>query len=142
MDESPPTAGCCCESGQACVFSKALLVRDSSCQLGRRVHFAEREMLECSSAAARLDCEHLAVLLREQARSALHLPPPGRPLMHAQALRLQCAGLAALRSSLGVAGKDVHGAVSAAVERHGTLTALPWDAIVSALVSWRPTRRI
>jgi hypothetical protein len=140
MSESPLPAASCCESGQACVFSKALLARAASCQLSRRVGLAERELLECSSPEARRSCETLAALLHERARYALRLPPPGRPLMHVHALRLQCSGLAALRASLDACEKDVHGLVSAALEHHGSLGDLPWDVIVRALAAWQAPR--
>jgi hypothetical protein len=140
MDPSALPATSCCESGQACVFSKALLARAASCELSRRVCLAERELLECGSSPARLSCEALAKLLHERARFALRLPPPSRPLMHVHALRLQCGGLAALRSSLNAQEKDVHGLVSAALEQHGSLADLPWDEMVRALVAWQPPR--
>jgi GNAT superfamily N-acetyltransferase len=75
-----------------------------------------------------------------QRHFALRLPPPGRPLRHAHALQLQCGGLAALRSSLDVEERDVHGLVSAAHDRHETLLNLPWDLIVPALAAWKPRR--
>ena len=48
----------------------------------------ERDLLECTSPVARINCGTLAALLHERARFALRLPAPGRPLMHVQSLRL------------------------------------------------------
>ena len=131
----------CCESGQACVFAKALLARSAACSQSRRVCLVERELLECGSPVARLNCETLAALLHERARFALRLPAAGRPLMHVHALRLQCGGLAALREWLGDDGRDVHAMVLDAQARCGSLTDLPWAQLVPALAAWQPRRR-
>src|SRR5689334_18372974 len=116
MNELPPSAPSCCESDQPCVFSKALLARAASCELSKRTCLAERELLECTSPVARLNCETLAALLHERARFALRLSPPGRPLMHVHALRLQCGGIAALAGVLEAGSKDVHSLVRTAQE--------------------------
>jgi hypothetical protein len=58
-----------------------------------------------------------------------------------QGLRLQCGGLVALQQVLGVPERDVHRMVGTAHERHGSLTELPWDALVAALAAWQPPRR-
>lgn len=139
----PASAGSCCAGpvGSACVFAKALLSRASSCELVARRSWGEQEVLECRSPVARINCATLAALLHERARFALRLPAPGRPLMHQQAMRLQCGGLAALRETLGAADRDVHRLVATAHERHASLTELPWDALVAALAAWTPRRR-
>ena len=140
MEQDGTDSGCC-ESGQACVFSKALLARAASCELSRRSCVGEREVLACGSPVARIDCDTLAGLLRERAQFALHLPPRGRPLMHVQALRLQCGGLTALRQALAQPDPDVHRLVNGALERHGSLADLPWTVLVTALANWTPRRR-
>ena len=140
MDEES-TASACCESAQACVFSKALLARAAACELSQRACIGERDLLTCGSPVARINCSTLAALLHERARFALRLPAPGRPLMHVQALRLQCGGLSALREVLAATGADVHRMVSGAQERHGSLAELPWETLVAALAKWQPRRR-
>jgi hypothetical protein len=131
----------CCETRQGCVFAKALLAHMASCELVHRRQIAERDLLECTSPVARINCGTLAALLHERARFALKLPSPSRPLTHVQSLRLQCGGLAALRSELASAEADVHRMVGDAMERHGSLTDLPWATLVAALVAWEPRRR-
>lgn len=142
MHDAPaPPAASDCDSAVACVFSKALLSRTASCELARRRSVGERELLECSSPVARINCGTLAALLHERARFPLRLPAPGKPLIHMQALRLQCGGLTALQQVLGCTEADVHRMVAATHERHGSLTDLPWDSLVTALVAWTPPRR-
>ena len=131
----------CCETAQGCVFAKALLARTAVCELAQRRSIGERDLLECTSPAARIDCDALADLLHERARFALKLPPPSRPLTHVQSLRLQCGGLAALRHELAPAEPDVHRLVGNAMARHGSLADLPWALLVAALAGWEPRRR-
>jgi len=139
-EADPPTSISCCESTSACVFAKAILARAACCELAERHAVAERDLLECPSPTARINCTTLAALLHERARFALRLPPPGRVMVHAQALRLQCGGLLGLQQALGAAAPDVHRLVGAAHERCGSLTELPWASIVQALVAWQARR--
>jgi hypothetical protein len=139
-DAGPPTRISCCESASACVFTKAILARAASCELAERHAVGERDILECRSPTARINCTTLAALLHERARFALRLPPPGQVMVHAQALRLQCGGLLGLQQALGAPQPDVHRLVGAAHERCGSLTELPWSSIVQALVAWQPRR--
>ncbi|MBE0549201.1 MAG: hypothetical protein IH627_16425 [Rubrivivax sp.] len=141
MDETLPAGALCCDSDQACVFAKALLSHTAGCELAQRRSIAERVLVECPSPVARTNCGTLAALLHERARFALRLPPPGRPLIHMQALRLQCGGLTALQQVLGCAERDVHRMVGTAHERHGSLTELPWAPLVDALAAWQPPKR-
>ena len=141
MDDVTGFTTGCCETAQGCVFAKALLARTAICELVHRRQVAERDLLECTSPIARINCGTLAALLHERARFALRLPGPSRPLTHVQSLRLQCGGLAALRSELASADPDVHRMVGDAMERHGSLTDLPWASLVAALAAWEPRRR-
>jgi hypothetical protein len=77
----------------------------------------------------------------ERSRFALRLPAAGRPLMHQQAMRLQCGGLAALREALSAADCDVHRLVASVHERHMSLMDLPWQPLVAAIAAWTPRKR-
>lgn len=131
----------CCDDPMACVFAKALLARLAQCSLAQRQQQAERTLLNCGSPVARANCRLLAALMHERARFSLRLPPAGRPLMHAQAMRLQCGGLIALKQLLPADDGDVHALVGMAQERHTSLTDLPWDRLVPMLAAWQPPRR-
>lgn len=141
MKHPDPPVSPCCDIEQGCVFSKALLARAASCELSRRLCTDEHEVLACSSPAAREGCGTLATLLHERARTALRLPPPGKPLIHVHALRLQCSGLAALQQLVVAPAADVHRMVTGAQQLHGSLAALPWEPLVAAAASWQPRRR-
>ena len=139
-EHDPSAASACCESAAACVFAKALLARAAVCELATRRAVAERELVECRSAVARINCATLAALLHERARFALRLPRPGQPMIHAHALRLQCGGLLGLQQALGAAQPDVHRMVGVAQGRYASLTELPWESIVNTLKQWQSHR--
>jgi hypothetical protein len=141
MDDVTGSSHGCCETAHGCVFAKALLAHTAICERVHRRSIGERDLLECSSPEARIDCGALAALLHERARFVLRLPPPSRPLTHVQGLRLQCGGLAALRRELDPTEPDVQRIVALAMERHGSLGQLPWGPVVAALAEWRPRRR-
>jgi hypothetical protein len=122
------------------VFARALLSRSAVCELAQRRAIAERVLVECPSPVARTNCGTLAALLRERARFALRLPSAGRPLIHAQALRLECGGATALQQVMGSADRDIHRMIGMAQQMHGSLSDLPWTAIVAALAAWKPPR--
>ncbi len=132
--------GACCEGGGSCVFGKALQARVAVCERAERRSRGERDVIDCASAVARTNCTLLAALLHERARFALRLPRSGQPIMHAQALRLHCGGVLGLQHALGAPHADVHRLVNAAHERYGSLTDLPWDAIVRDVASWQGRR--
>jgi hypothetical protein len=135
-DEVPPPSACC-DSRSACIFTKALLARAAVCELAQRRAVAEREIIECPSPVARTNCGTLSALLHERARFTLRLPGPGQPLIHAQALRLQCGGLQGMQQALAAPVADVHRMVGLAHERHGSLTDLPWMSIVQVIAQWQ-----
>ena len=141
MDEAPTRACCPGAGANACAFAKAMLAATSRCALMTRRAYGEQLLVECTRPDARADCAALAALMRERARFALRLPGAGRPLMHQQALRLQCGGLEALREVLGVAERDAHRLVAAARERDASFAQLPWAPLVAAIAAWTPRRR-
>ena len=135
----PEVNGCCGTPG-SCVFSKPLQARVAVCERAERHTRGERDFIDCTSPVARTHCATLAALLHERARFALHLPRPGQPVIHAQAMRLHCGGVLALQHALGATQPDVHRLVGAALARFGSLTDLPWASIVRELAGWQGRR--
>lgn len=140
MDESSFHAVRRAVVAQPCVFEKALLARCADCELARRHALAEREAIACSSPVARTNCETLHALLRERCAFALRLPPPGKRLPHAVAMRLACGGLAGVGECVQSSPADIHRLVQAAQECHGRLSDLPWPAIIAAVRGWQGRR--
>jgi hypothetical protein len=133
--------GSCCAPPGACLFEKALLARSAACSLAVRQSHGEREVLFCGSPVARINCATFAGMLRERAAFALRLPRSPLPLIHAQALRLQCGGLQGLREVAGDKPDDVHSQLATAQARSDGLADLPWARIVAAVLAWLPRRR-
>ena len=165
---TPKDPSACCGVAHGCIFAKALLARSASCECAERRQAGETSTVACLSPVAHHNCETLAALFAERARFALKLPPAGRPMLHVQALRLQCGGVAALREHMGThmgvhggekigdhivdpvgdragpgsdAATDVHRLVQAAQQRHQSLTELPWAELVPRMRAWAPRRR-
>lgn len=139
--DTVPVPNSCCGPAERCVFANALLARSAVCERSARRAEGEQLHVVCTSPAARSCCATLACLLRERSHFALRLPPPGRPLLHAQALRLQCGGLAALHRLLDGAERDVQRSVAMAQQRYGSLDELPWPELVAALAAWQTPGR-
>jgi hypothetical protein len=145
MNEGPSG---CCGVVHGCVFAKALLAHAARCECAGRRQSGEATVIDCHSPVAHHNCETLFALLAERGRFALRLPPASRPMLHAQAMRLQCGGVAALREHLRGAENeqaaedaDVHRLVQAAHERHRSLADLPWAELVPRMQAWTPRRR-
>jgi len=125
-----------------CPFGGAVLAGQAGCALARRRARGELEEVACLSPITHVNCALLIGLLRERGAFALRLPPPSRPLAHAQAMRLQCGGSRALAQALGHDRPgDVGALVAEAQSRWGALADLPFATIVPAMAAWQPRRR-
>jgi hypothetical protein len=123
-----------------CVFQGAMQARGAECELMAQRSLAEREVVACTKAPARINCETLLKLFHERATFPLHLQP-GAPLTHAIELRLQCGGLLGLQKALASTNVDVHQMVQQAQISDGGLAELPWSQIVDSIKAWQPRRR-
>lgn len=125
-----------------CAFARAILAGQAGCALGRRQSRGESESVACASPVAHFNCALLLDLLRERGTFALRLPPPARPLVHAQSMRLQCGGALAIAQALGRdRPDDLHDMVAQAHVRWGGLADIPFAQVVAAMAGWRARRR-
>jgi hypothetical protein len=141
VDESAYRAARAAAAPQPCVFEKALLAGCANCGMAIRRALAEREAIACASPIARGNCAMLQELVRERSTFALKIGAAGAPLPHAAAMKLQCGGLAGLRTAVEADDADVHALVVAAQRRFGSLADLPWQDIVRAVTAWQSRRR-
>ncbi len=142
------------ELGVACPFERALLARCAACSLARSVLLAEREAIGCISRPASERCGRYRDALRQAARFALRADPSA-PWPFSKEIRLQCGGLIGLRDALAeddggraVAAtepapvSDADALLQRALQRHGSLDALPFSRIMRAVTRHEPRRRV
>lgn len=141
MDESAYRQASALSNPAPCVFARAILAACVQCELAEKHALAEREVIACTKATARINCATLAALLYERATFALRLPRPGEPLPHAKAMKLQCGGLLALQQIQAAAVADVHQLIQQSHAQDASLADLPWDKIVAGVAQWQPRRR-
>jgi hypothetical protein len=127
----------------ACVFERALLARCAACELAAKRLVGEGEAVACSSPVARAACVQLAGLLREKSAFALRLRQTAGVLPHAIIMKLHCGGLNGVKAVLDpeAPAPDVHRLVRLAMDRHGSLEALPYSEIVQGVAAWQGRRR-
>ena len=125
-----------------CVFEKALLAGCCACSLALRYGISERETVACTSETGRKRCAALRALLRQNSLFALKCTP-GAPLPHAKEMKAMCGGLLGLQRLLEPAGEvsDVFELVEEAIDRFGSLDALPYSAIMPAVAAFELRRR-
>lgn len=124
---------------QACPFGKAILARSCACPLSGRLAIAEREVVNCTEAAAQQQCSSLYELLRRNSLFALRLIHADEPLTHAQNMKLQCGGLHGLQLALDDTDEvfDVAGLVEAAQQTFGSLEELPYSQIMQSVAAFQ-----
>jgi hypothetical protein len=150
--------------GHACPFERALLARCAACGLARSVLLAEREAIGCQSQAASERCRAYHDELRTASRFALRADASA-PWPFSKEIRLQCGGLIGLRQALDDAGGNADGEgdggedsaagsaepdapvddadalLQRALQRWGSLEALPYSRVIRAVIRHQPRRR-
>jgi len=130
-----------------CPFERAILANRCRCSLSERILLAEREAAACRSAAARADCMALLEALREKSRFALKLTHVPGPLPFGKEIKVQVGGMLGLQAiiepDLGDAlpVRDVRAMVREAVDRFGSLDALPYERLVSSVAGYQHRKR-
>jgi hypothetical protein len=130
---------------RACVFERAVLTHQCDCSQADRFCIAEREGVACSSGEGHARCATLVETLREQARFALREAPAegGDALPYGKAMRVQVGGLRGIKALLERETdapdkvEDVFFLVERALERYGSLAALPWSDIMPHIAAYR-----
>jgi hypothetical protein len=129
-----------------CVFEKALLSRLANCACAQRFCIAEREGVNCRTAAAHSACLEFLDAVRDASRFLLHETGSRPALGHNRAMAVQIGGLRGLHRVLRPEENDapdigdIHSLVASARDMPG-LDALPWQTIVREVAAYRPKRR-
>ncbi len=126
-----------------CPFERALLSRCAVCHKAHKLLLAEREAITCTEAAANDLCKAYHRALHANARFALHMDP-NQPWPFGKEIRAQCGGALGLKMALELPEDvpvDYARLLSEAMERHGSIEALPYSVIMRAVVHFEPRRR-
>lgn len=125
-----------------CPFEKAILARCCACSAALRRSISERETVACASTEARASCVALRAQLRQNSLFALKVAP-GTPLPHAKEMKAMCGGLHGLQQEVEPADQvsDVRALVRSAMERFGSLEALPYSRLMPAVAAFELRRR-
>jgi len=134
---------------RGCVHEGAILGGDCGCAEAARFCLGEREGVGCRSERAQARCADFQRLLRQGARFALHESSADsqRPLAHGRGRRLQLGGLRGLAELLHPEGPrppaipDISALLNHAIERFGSLDALPFNRLMPAIAAYRERKR-
>ena len=130
-----------------CVFEKTINSRRCTCRQSQRFHLADREGISCKSATGNALCSTFLSSMRCNARFALHLTHANGPLPHAKEIKVQTGGLLGLQGLIRPehAGdnniENAIGLIDAAIEKYGSIDALPYDIIVQAIVKFEGRKK-
>jgi hypothetical protein len=130
-----------------CVFEKTINSRRCTCRQSQRFHLADREGIACKSATGNALCTTLLSSMRSNARFALHLTSADGPLPHAKEIKVQTGGLLGLQGLIRPEHaensnvENAIGLIDAAIEKYGSIDALPFDIIVQAIVKFEGRRK-
>jgi hypothetical protein len=131
---------------QQCVFERGVLRRCVACEYAHKHLIAEREAMGCDNAEAHAQCDAFKQQLKQAAAFVLKLTSPDAPIPHVKELKLQCGGLLGLARALADAPLDavdnIHGVLSAAMKKYGSLEGLPYSEILQTIRAYeaRPKR--
>lgn len=128
-------------NAQPCVFERAILRRCAVCRHAQRLNIAEREAVSCQSATSRTNCQQFLKLMHEKSLFAIKTENPDEPLPFGKEIKIQCGALLGLQSELSAdAPIDISCALDEAVQKFGSLDALPFENIVREVTAFK-TRR-
>jgi len=121
-----------------CPFEKAILSVRCTCELSTRQVVAERMNAGCREADAARQCRELLATLHERSRFALKAPGPIETLAFGKKMKVMVGGLSGLQALMNPVApaepvENVHGLLTAAVGRFGSIEHLPYQDIVKAI---------
>ncbi len=147
-----------------CPFEKVILGAHAGCAMAQRFAVAERMGVECTSDLALNNCVTLIKLLRENSRFALKVTDTSAPMAFGKEMKVMAGGLIGLETVLHGSIqkwhkdvpvteprtqkqpgqpeiKDIHGLISEAQAQFGSLTALPYPAIMPSVAAFQLRKR-
>jgi len=130
-----------------CAFSNTLVTGQFGCEKGAQVTRRGGPDVVCASDEAHQQCEKLFQRMKQVALPAFGVEDDLLSMPHSVLVKIQFGGLLGLRRLQGdstdesAAIKNIHGLVSQAIGKHGGLDAIPCQAFVEDMTSYKLKRR-
>jgi hypothetical protein len=130
-----------------CAFSNTLVTGQFACENGKSVTRRDGPDVVCVSEEAHQRCERLFQRMKQAGLPAFGVEDDLLSMPHSVLVKIQFGGLLGLQRSLGgntaesAAVSNIHGLVDQAVGKHGGLDAIPCQAFVEDMTSYKLKRR-
>jgi len=130
-----------------CAFSNTLVTEQFGCEKGKHVTRRSGPDVVCASDEAHQQCEQLFQRMKQVALPAFGVEDDLLSMPHSVLVKIQFGGLLGLQRLQGdstdesAAIKNIHGLVSQAIGKHGSLDAIPCQAFVEDMTSYQLKRR-
>ena len=130
-----------------CAFSNTLVTGQFGCEKGEQVTRRGGPDVVCTSDKAHQQCENLFQRMKQVALPAFGVEDDLLSMPHSVQVKIQFGGLLGLQRLQGgstdesAVVKNIHGLVDQAIGKHGGLDAIPCQAFVEDMTSYKLKRR-
>ena len=130
-----------------CAFSSTLVTNQFGCEKAEQVTRRGGPDIVCASDEAHQRCENLFQRMKQTALPAFGVEDDLLSMPHSVLVKVQFGGLLGLQRLQGdstnesAVVKNIHGLVGQAIGKHGGLDAIPCQAFVEDMTSYKLKRR-
>jgi hypothetical protein len=130
-----------------CAFSNTLVTNQFGCEKGAQVTRRGGPDVVCASDEAHQQCEKLFQRMKQTALPAFGVEDDLLSMPHSVQMKIQFGGLLGLQrlqdkgADESAVVKNIHGLVGQAIGKHGGLDAIPCQAFVEDMTSYKLKRR-
>jgi hypothetical protein len=130
-----------------CAFSNTLVTGQFGCEKGEQVTRRGGPDVACASDEAHQQCEKLFQRMKQAALPAFGVEDDLLSMPHSVLVKIQFGGLLGLQrlqgdsTDVSAVVKNIHGLVGQAIGKHGGLDAIPCQAFVEDMTSYKLKRR-
>jgi hypothetical protein len=130
-----------------CAFSNTLVTSQFGCEKGAQVTRRGGPDVVCASDEAHQQCEKLFQRMKQTALPAFGVEDDLLSMPHSVQMKIQFGGLLGLQrlqdkgADESAVVKNIHGLVGQAIGKHGGLDAIPCQAFVEDMTSYKLKRR-
>ena len=130
-----------------CAFSNTLVTSQFGCEKGAQVTRRGGPDVVCASDEAHQQCEKLFQRMKQTALPAFGVEDDLLSMPHSVQMKIQFGGLLGLQrlqdkgTDESTVVKNIHGLVGQAIGKHGGLDAIPCQAFVEDMTSYKLKRR-